>query len=282
MFFLKREIRALHRRLTEILKTDTNAHLTTTTADQDVAALAVSINALLDEVRQAEFQKNCAESDLKRAVTNISHDLRTPLTAALGYLQLLESADMDADTRAAYLDTVRGRLLSLSALMDSLFEFARVSEGGQAYSIEKVNVLDLLRNVLAASYTELAARGITVHADIPDAPLYYMADKDALQRILQNLIKNVYQHGHKEMRIRVHGQMLELANKAADVENLDAERIFERFYTADMSRTGKNTGLGLAIAAELARRMGGQLSAAVEGGMLVMRLGWPAGEVGKT
>ena len=272
MFFLKQEIRALHRRLTEILKTDTNAHLTTATTDQDVAALAVSINALLDEVRQAEFQKNRAEADLKRAVTNISHDLRTPLTAALGYLQLLESADMDADTRAAYLDTVRGRLLSLSTLMDSLFEFARVSEGGQAYTIEKVNVLDLLRNVLAASYTELAARGITVHADIPDSPLYCMADRDALQRILQNLIKNVYQHGREELHVRVHGPVLELANKAVDVETLDAERIFERFYTADMSRTGKNTGLGLAIAAELARHMGGHLTAAVEGGMLVMRL----------
>ena len=304
MLFIKRDIRRMSRRLEEIAQSDTNAHLTTATSDRDVAALAMSINVMLERNRRDLFEKNRAEAALRRAVTNISHDLRTPLTSALGYLQMLESPDLDGETRARYLDTVKGRLEVLSALMNNLFELARVMEGNITFDMQKSNVCNTLRDALSDVYADLESKGFIVDADIPDAPHMCVYDKDALRRVLQNLLKNVCVHGREYLRIRVFDEenelsplqdsavspkatpsalpsrrgaapnrkVIEIANKAEGLSELDAERIFERFYTADASRTSKNTGLGLAIAKELTERMGGQLSARVAGDMLVIRV----------
>ncbi|MDR0294478.1 MAG: HAMP domain-containing histidine kinase [Oscillospiraceae bacterium] len=274
MFFLKRELRRLRRRLDEIIKTDTNARLTTVTSDKDVAALAAGINAMLERNRRGLFEKARAEAALKRAVTNISHDLRTPLTSALGYLQMLEAPGLDGETRARYLQTVRGRLEALSALMNSLFEFARVIEDNTAFDVRKINICNILRDAFSESYAELEKKGFTVDADIPDAPVLCLCDEDALRRVLQNLIKNVTVHGREYLRVRVNGGVIEIANKADGLDELDTGRIFERFYTADASRTSKNTGLGLAIAKELTERTGGHIAADVEGDMLVIRIGF--------
>ena len=272
MWFVKRELRRLRRQLDKILQTDTNAQLATATSDRDVAAFAASINAMLERNRRALYEKDRAEAALKRAVTNISHDLRTPLTSALGYLQMLQR-DVASNDEAAYLEIIRGRLEALSALMNSLFEFAQVMEGNTVFDIQKVNICNLLRDALSNSYAEL--EGFTVDADIPDAPVLCLCDEDALRRVLQNLIKNACVHGKEMLRVRAADGVMEIANKADGLRALDTERIFERFYTADASRTSKNTGLGLAIAKELTERMGGHCSAGVEGELFVMRVTLP-------
>jgi len=157
-------------------------------------------------------------------------------------------------------------------LMNSLFEFTRVIEGNITYNIQRVNVCDILRDALSASYAELEAKGFSVDADIPDTPVFCQCDKDALRRVLQNLLKNVWVHGKEFLRVRVHGSEIEIANRADCLDELDAARIFDRFYTADASRTGQNTGLGLAIASELISRMGGRITAKVDGDMLGVRI----------
>lgn len=271
MLFLKRELRRLRRQLDDITAADTNARLTVTTPDKDINALALSINAMLARNRRGLYEKGRAEAALKRAVTNISHDLRTPLTSALGYLQMSEERGLDGETRARYMEIIRGRLETLSALMNSLFEFAQVIEGNIELDIKRVNICNALRDALSESYPEFEARGFTVEADIPETPDIRLCDENALRRVLQNLIKNVYIHGKAYMRVSLNGGIIEIANRADGLAELDAERVFERFYTADMSRTSKNTGLGLAIAQELTERMGGRISAEVENDMLVMR-----------
>ena len=272
MFFLRRELRRLCRCLSEIVETDTNALLTTATSDRDVAELARKINRMLARNRRDLLEKDRAEAALKRAVTNISHDLRTPLTAALGYLQMLESAELDDETRARYLEIIGGRLEALSALMNNLFEFAQVMEANTAFDIQKTNIGNLLREMLSEHYQELESKGFTVETDIPDTPVHCLADAEKLRRILQNLLKNVCVHGRGYLRVRLDGNVIEIANQADGLNELDAERIFERFYTADASRTSKNTGLGLAIVKELAVRMGGDVSANVAGDVLVVRV----------
>ena len=274
IFLLKRDIRQLGKTLKEIAGSDTNARLVTETFDHDIATFADSINAMLARSRRDLLEKSHAEADLKRAITNISHDLRTPLTAALGYLQMLDSGILDAETKTRYLKIIKERLEALSGLMNSLFEFSRVMEGNITAGVQKVNICNALRDALSASYTELASKGFTVIADIPDAPVFCLCDEDALRRVLQNLFKNVYVHGKETLRVRLDGSTIEIANKADGLYALDTERIFERFYTNDASRTSKNTGLGLAIAKEFVHRMGGQITASVEEDMLVMRVTW--------
>lgn len=260
----RRELRRMSRDLEKIAQSDTNAQLTSATSDKDVAALAASINVMLERNRREHFEKVQAEAALKRAVTNISHDLRTPLTAALGYLQMLEPNE--------YTGIIRGRLDMLSELMNSLFEFARVMEGSIPIDTEKVNICNILRDALSDSYAELESRGFGVEADIPDEPVFCLCDKNALRRVLQNLIKNVCAHGRDVLRVRLDSGIIEISNKADGLAGLETERIFERFYTADASRTSKNTGLGLAIAKELVTRMGGNITANAEGDLLVMRM----------
>jgi len=273
MLFLKRELRQLRRQLDEIIKTDTNARLTTAASDKDAAALAASVNAMLERNRRDLYEKDRAEAALKRAVTNISHDLRTPLTSALGYLQMLESADLDDVTRARYIETVKGRLEVLSALMNSLFEFARVIESDKDLDVKEVNICNVLRDALSESYSEFETRGFTVEASIPDAPEMRLCNEDALRRVLQNLLKNACVHGKEYIHVRLEdGGTIEVANKADFLAQFDIESLFERFYTADASRTSKNTGLGLAIAKELTERMGAQITASVEGELFVARV----------
>ena len=271
-FIIKRELKRLRCVLEEIASSDTNMLLTTQTSDKDVAALAAGINTVLKQSRHGLFEKDRAEAALKRAVTNISHDLRTPLTSALGYLQMLETVDIDDETKARYLKIVKGRLEVLSALMNSLFEFARVIEGNTEFDVREVNICNVLRDTLSESYPQLEAKGFSVDVNIPDKPEMRMCDENALGRILQNLIKNVYIHGREYLRISVVDGVIEIANKAEGLEELDTERIFERFYTADASRTSKNTGLGLAISKELAHHMGGSIQAKVENDLFIVSL----------
>jgi len=275
LFLLKRDIRQLSNKLSDIAHTDTNARLRTRTFDRSISDLLQSINAMLKKNRQDHFQAQRTEAALKRAITNISHDLRTPLTAARGYLQMLESADLDAETRARFLEIIRGRLDSLSVLMSNLFEFAKIIEGNTSFEIQDVNIANTLRDALSEAYRELEYKGFRVDADIPDTPVIYRCDPDALQRVLQNLLKNVCIHGKEYLRIRLAGNQIEISNQADGLDKIDVEHIFERFYTSDASRNNQNTGLGLAIAKELTERMGGKLTASREGNVLTMQIVLP-------
>ena len=271
-----RAIRKLGEKLHEIARTDTNAKLTTDTFNKDVVSLTASVNTMLERNRWDLFEKARAEAALKRAVTNISHDLRTPLTSALGYLQMLMSPGLDDETKLRYLETVRERLDTLSGLMNSLFEFACIIEGDAEPDLRQVNICNVLRDALSDNYADFSSMGFAVDADIQDAPVMCLCDKDTLRRILQNLLKNALVHGREHLRVRLEGGVIEIANKANNLAGIDAERIFERFYTSDAARTSGNTGLGLAIARELVTRMGGTISAFVDGDHLVMRLTLPA------
>jgi signal transduction histidine kinase len=156
--------------------------------------------------------------------------------------------------------------------MNDLFEFANLAEGNTAFNIQEINICNALRDALSESYNELESGGFTMDVDIPDAPEICFCDEGALRRVFQNLFKNVIDHGKDHLRVRIKGGIIEIANKADGLAELDTGSIFERFYTSDASRTSKNTGLGLAIARELVSRMDGRITARAEEDMLVMRL----------
>ena len=267
---LKRDIRQIGCKLEKITDTDTNANLCTNTFDSDITALSQHINKMLEKSRKDYQDTKRMEADLKRAVTNISHDLRTPLTSAMGYLQMIEASELDAETVSRYHAIIHDRLDALKILMDSLFAFSRAIEGD--ITLHSVNVGNILRDALAGSFAELESKDFVVESDIPDTPVYFICDEDALKRVIQNLISNAVLHGRSYLRVRLLDGMIEIANRADGLNLIDTTDIFERFYTADASRTKKRTGLGLAIAKELTEKMGGSISAAIDGDMLVMRV----------
>ena len=269
-FLLKKDIRQIGSKLSELNETDSNAHVRTATFDADVVALTENINNMLEKSRQARLEAKRQETNLKRAITNISHDLRTPLTSAKGYLQMVSKGNLDADSVTRYHKIIEGRLHNLTELMDSLFSFTYAAEGNLA--INRVNICNPIRNALADSFFELETKGFTVESQVPDTPIYCLCDENALMRIIQNLVKNACTHGRDFLRIKLSDGIIEIANKTSGQDEIDLKRIFDRFYTVDASRTNKHTGLGLAIAKELVERMGGKISASLEDKLLVFRV----------
>jgi len=261
IYVKKREVRNLSLALLAIVNTDTNAKLTTATKCKDTAAFVNAINELLQQRHDIILATTRQESNLKRAITNISHDLRTPLTAAKGYLQMLESPSLDSGTRTKYLQVAQERLATQTALMDSLFEFAKVMEGREMPVAEHVNLCDMLRDVLSANYAHFAENGIDVDVNIPDTLVSCHCNRNAAERIFQNLIKNTYTHGKEYARFTINDGVVEIANKAENIHEIDTSQLFDRFYTADAARTNNSTGLGLAIVKELATQMGWKVEA---------------------
>jgi len=267
---VKKDIKKIGGKLAEIANTDTNAKLLTGTFDRDITNLIQSINIMLCRHRQGYLEVQGIEATLKRAITNISHDLRTPLTSAKGYLQMAENGELDEETLLRYLAIIRDRLDALTVLMDSLFAFSRAVEGD--ISLQSLNIGNILRDTLVASFAELESKGFTVEVNIPDTPVYCMCDEEALKRVIQNLISNAATHGKDYLRVQLLDETIEIANKTDGLHQIDVYNIFERFYTADTARTNKRTGLGLAIAKELTQKMGGSISAKKEGDILVMSI----------
>ena len=270
---IKKDIRQINKTLELIKNEDTNTKLTTQTFDKNVCELCNNINDILEESRKTKVECERSNAEFKRAITNISHDMRTPLTSAIGYLQMLQSENINTEKQAEYIGIVESRLQSLSTLMGSLFEFAKIIEGNVELNIQKVNICNVLRDCLSESYSELENKGFSVDVNIPDEPVIWACDVNAIRRVLQNLLKNVCVHGLDYLRVSLLNDTIEIANKT--VGEVDTERIFERFYTSDLSRTSKNTGLGLAIAKELTTQTGGVIAANKEGELLSMRIHMP-------
>ena len=261
LFLFKKDIRQLGSSINEIAQTDTNAQLRTSTFDKDMVVLIVNINNLINKCRLDYINTLRSQTELKQAITNISHDLRTPLTSARGYLQMLMNGQLDkVDIR--YLAVIQERLDSLGDLLEGFFAFSRALEGN--LNPGRVNVCNILRDVLSNNFMELESKGFTVESEIPDSPVYMNCDESALERIIQNLIKNACEHGKNHLWVRLIDGKIEIANNVEKPGEIDIHRIFERFYTMDASRSNKRTGLGLAIAKELAVRMNGKISASME------------------
>ena len=272
LILMRKDLRQMAEKLKTISLVETNAQVRTQTGDKSIIHLAKGINASISKHRENELAAERSENELKRAMTNISHDLRTPLTAARGYLQMLQKEDLSAETRENYLGIVDGRLDSLSILLDNLFAYTRISEGSKEMDLQQVNIANPLRDVLSENYMELEKRDFQVEVTIPETPVYCLCDYDALQRVLQNLFRNVYLHGKDYLSVSIEGTAIIIANHVEHIEDIKVDNIFERFYTADASRNNKNTGIGLAIAKELMRQMGGELSASQAGDKLIMRV----------
>ncbi len=251
--------------------------LTTITFDKDVCDLSLAVNDVLDKQQKLVMESEKANREFRQGITNISHDLRTPLTSAVGYVQMIKSNKVTEGKKLEYLDIIENRLKSLATLMKELFEYTQVVEGKVQLNLEKVNVCNELRDQLSSFYEDFSHKGFQVEVDIPNTSVFALCDVHLLRRIFQNLIKNVLVHSTEyfELIVRPTERTIVFRNKVSDLEGLEVERLFERFYTTDASRSSKRTGLGLAITKEFVLSMDGEINAYVEGDMLSVSIMLP-------
>lgn len=262
LYLFKKDLNNITIQLKMLQKISTNATLTTNTYDKDICKLLSQFNDILttnrDHVRNALLN----ETQMKQAITNVSHDIRTPLTAALGYLQMLEEENLPPEKQQEYTKLVYEKLKSLSTLAEYLFEFTKLTEK-PVVSMQKCNLCNLTTEILAGFYNSFEEKKISVQLNIPPNPVYVLGDPNAYKRIVENLVQNVLKYAKDSFVVTLYEEKGEIhfSNKTENASAIDLEHLFDRFYTADMARTKKSTGLGLAIVQSFVQAMGWQIKA---------------------
>ena len=255
--------------LSEHLSSDTNQLITISSSDKHVRHLASEIARQLAELRRQRRQYISGDRELKEAVTNISHDLRTPLTAICGYLELLEAEEMTDNTRR-YVEQISNRTEALKVLTEELFRYSVISSVSDL-NYEKVNVGRVLEDTLISFYGAFGQKKIAPNISLPDGVIIRSLDKSALSRIFGNIISNAVKYSDGDFAVTMtDAGEITFSNTASELSSVDVGKLFDRFYTVDSAR--KSTGLGLSIAKLLTERMGGCISADYKGNMLSITL----------
>lgn len=266
LLILRSSIRQVAEELEEKLRTDTNTLISISTGDSSVQLLASKINGQLQALRKERLKLQTGNDELTTAVTNISHDLRTPLTAICGYLDLLEQ-EPQSEKSGRYLAVIQERTDAMRSLTDELFRYAVITATTDELHIEGVSLNDILEQSLAGFYGALSARGITPEIRIPEAAVVRKLDAAALRRIFDNILSNAVKYSDGDLTIRLWPDgTVGFSNSAPSLSRVQAEHLFDRFYTVETARS--STGLGLSIAKLLTEKMGGTITAKYENGRL--------------
>lgn len=266
----ERELRSIARFLVD-RDTLSNTRVTVSVHTRGFVRLGQAINRQIDRHQGERIAAEENKRDLRRGLTYLSHDIRTPLSGAQGYAQLLAD-EQDETERARYLDVVERRLDDVSGLLDQLYAYAQVQDPDYRIERERVDVSQVLVESLASLYAPFKERGWTPDIQLADEPLIALSDGDSLGRIFRNLVVNALRYGSEAPRIVQEGTAITFSNRVADPEAIDAERLFERFYQGDAARAGEGSGLGLAIVAQLAKALNIKLAARLEGDVLSISL----------
>lgn len=241
-----------------------------------VEELLTAINALLDLREREEGDYRRQEQTIRQQISNISHDLRTPLTSILGYLQLLEGEGLTAEERREYLTIVQGRAKALQSMIVSFYDLSRLEGGEYPLSRERVDLYHVLSELVAEFYNDFEGFDMTV--ELREGLPAVIADPAGVLRVFTNLIRNAMEHGRSRMSILLYQEGDEVvsvfANDAPGLTQEDVKHVFDRFFTADKMRTGQSTGLGLAIVKALVERMGHTVSAELDGDLFRVVVRW--------
>lgn len=251
-----------------------NVQLTVGTHLPGCTGLAQAVNAHMHASSQRELKMRQDEEDLLEGLAGLSHDIRTPLAGAKGYLQLAAD-ETDTTERTQCLHQAERRLDAMQVLLDQLFDYTRTLGTSAPLDLDDVDAFALLSSVLAGRHPEFSQRGWEVHLEGKDGPMPVQADEAALRRVFENVVSNTLRHGAGDVRIRVEGSAMTFSNALAAGDAPDADAVFDRFYRSDAARSETGAGLGLSVVRELCTAMGMQAAAAVEDGRFVIVLSFP-------
>ncbi len=246
--------------------------------NKNIENLIVEINTLINDKRKMENIYKEKDMELREAIANMSHDLRTPLTSIMGYVYLLNDDKLDKEERKEYLKIIEKRSLVLNDLITNFYGLSRIQADQYEIKFEPVNLELVLGEIIAAFYETLDYNFGEPEINIEEGLGPVLGDKQALNRIFTNLIENIIKHGEGEVKISLKKKnkyiVMEFSNKAEELESKDVNRIFEKFFTKDRMRTGQNTGLGLAIVKLLVEKQGQKIEAKKVGNRLVINIIW--------
>lgn len=280
LLVLRHSLREAAEELDEKPRTDTNTLISISSGDRAMQSLVTHINRQLQALRRERLRLHSGNAELTAAVTNVSHDLRTPLTAICGYLDLLEQ-EPQTEAAARYLAVIRERTDAMRALTEELFRYSVLTATADELHTEPVCLNDVLEQSLAGFYGALSARGITPSVQLPEEKVIRPLDAAALRRVFDNILSNAakYSDGDLAVVLAPDGKVT-FSNRASALSRVEAARLFDRFYTVDSARG--STGLGLSIAKLLTEKLHGTISADYENETLRICIAFPTEKQGGT
>lgn len=278
LYFLKKEVINTANQLYQLNSSDTEKKVEVAFFDRDFEKLAIEINPQIDLTKLANAEKRRTENELKQAISNISHDIRTPMTSIIGYIQFLESEDLSLEKRKEYTAIVKNGALRLKVLLEDFFELSIIESADFPLRIETIKLNRLVLDVLVGFYEEFVRSHHEPIIQIPDYEISINADISAVKRVIENLVLNAIKHSLGNVTISLEktqsSVVLIISNPANQLSKKDIIFLFDRFYKGDQTRTGTGTGLGLSIANSLMKKMNGSLTAELKEGQLFMKCEW--------
>lgn len=273
-----RQVKDICRQLLFLKEHESNMLITKEIKLGKIKELTDLLNEMLKDIREEAAQYVKKERMIADTYTNLSHDIRTPLTSMDGYFQLLETCSDEAD-RKRYIGIIQERIESLKEMLEELFTYTKLKNEIYELKKERQNLTQILKETLFSYYDEWAEKGIVPEFELTDEAVMIMGNGQALRRVIQNIMKNGLDHGNKELKIRLEkkGNRAELVfkNKVEHPSEIDLQRIFERFYKADEARSKNSTGLGLSITKGFVLKMGGEIDAQMEGDWFCIHIWFP-------
>lgn len=257
-----------YRKLQSIIAQHTGEKILAVTTNQDLQLLFNAINGLLDYNQKIIATHRKIEDSTKKMLANISHDIKTPLTVVLGYIEMLQlDTAVSEEERQRLLSGVHSKTLEVLQLIHQFFDLAKIEAGDTDYPITKINVNEICRKNMLSFYNIVTSMGIDIHIVIPETAVFALGNEEALDRIMNNLLSNAIAYGAE-------GNVIGLAVRSDDVniyidiwdcgkgiDEYHIDRVFERMYTLEDSRNKsfQGSGLGLTITKRLVEILGGSI-----------------------
>lgn len=261
----QRKLREIRKKLEEITASDSSEPVMIFTDNEELQELAAQINGMLERHRKAKADYRRSEMASKKMLSNISHDMKTPMTVILGYLEIMRLKGEATEEMLAKTEEKAG---SLMGLINEFFTLAKIEAGDMDLELSKIDVCEICRESILDFYEMLTKADFQVDICLPEAALYVWGNQEAIKRILLNLISNVIRYGSEGkylgllLRIEEKYAYIDVVDKGKGIEKAFAEHVFDRLFTLEDSRSRsiQGNGLGLAIAKNLALQLGGELS----------------------
>ena len=259
------KLRAISDKLKEIIEKDSDEQITVFTENKDLMELAAQINALLEKYLKIKADYRRSEITSKKMLSNISHDIKTPMTVILGYLEIMQLSQTPS---GEMLKKVERKAQSVMELINQFFTLSKIESGDMDIELSRVDICEICRESVLDFYELLSNKKFYVKVDMPETPIYIQGNKEALQRILFNLISNVIRYGADgkylgiSLRDDDRNVYVDVTDKGKGIDRAFADSIFDRLFTMEDSRNRniQGNGLGLTIAQNLAQRLGGTIT----------------------
>lgn len=271
---MRRAADELRKTFADRLKSDTNVGISISTSDKKMRHLAADMDRQLKLLRKAQLNYMQGDRELKAAVTNMSHDLRTPLTAICGYMELLKQEPL-SDPARSYLDIIENRVQALKNLTEELFRYSVILSADFDTEKKTLSLNAALEETAAAYYGALKNAGIEPLISMPETEICRALNRQAFMRILSNLMDNAVKYSKNNLSITLaQDGSITFGNQTDTLDELTAGRLFDRFFTVESGE--RSTGLGLSIAKTLTEEMGGSVKTDFQNGFLSITLHFPA------